>query len=87
LPRVVDAGAKLIGVNNRNLRTFVTSLDHTLDLVADVPADCCLVSESGIRNRADIERLQQAGVKAVLIGETLMRADDIGRKLRELRGV
>lgn len=87
LPRVLDAGAKLIGVNNRNLRTFVTSLDHTLELVKDIPADCCLVSESGIRTRADLQRLEAAGVAAVLIGETFMRAPDIGRKLRELRGV
>jgi indole-3-glycerol phosphate synthase len=87
LQRVLDAGARIVGVNNRNLRTFVTSLDHTLDLAPDIPADCCLVSESGIRARADLLRLVQAGVKAVLIGETLMRAADIGRKLRELRGM
>jgi indole-3-glycerol phosphate synthase len=87
LPRVLDCGSKLIGVNNRNLRTFVTSLDHTLDLRREIPSDVCLVSESGIRNRADIERLEQAGVQAALIGETLMRAADIGQKLRELRGV
>ena len=86
LPRVLDAGAKLVGVNNRDLRTFVTSLDHTLDLLRDMPADVCLVSESGIRTRADMLRLEQAGVKAVLIGETFMRAPDIGAKLRELRG-
>jgi indole-3-glycerol phosphate synthase len=86
LPRVLDAGAKLVGVNNRDLRTFVTSLDHTLDLVRDIPPDCCLVSESGIRTRADMLRLEAAGVKAVLIGETFMRATDIGQKLRELRG-
>lgn len=86
LPRVLDAGAKLVGVNNRDLRTFVTSLDHTLDLLRDLPADCCLVSESGIRTRDDMLRLEQAGVKAVLIGETFMRAPDIGQKLRELRG-
>ena len=87
LPRVLDAGAKLIGVNNRDLRTFVTSLDHTLELMRELPADCCLVSESGIRTRADMVRLEQAGVQAVLIGETFMRAADIGGKLRELRGV
>ena len=87
LQRVLDAGATLIGVNNRNLRTFVTSLDHTLDLIRDVPSTCCLVSESGIRTRADVLRLEEAGVKAVLIGETFMRASDIGEKLRELRGV
>jgi indole-3-glycerol phosphate synthase len=86
LPRVLDAGAKLIGVNNRDLRTFVTRLEHTIDLAPRLPPDAFLVSESGIRTRTDIERLQAAGVKAVLIGETLMRADDIGTKLRELQG-
>ncbi len=86
LPRVLDCGARLIGINNRNLRTFETRLEHTLDLIASLPHDVCLVSESGIRMRSDIERLQTAGVRAVLIGETLMRAPDIGAKLRELRG-
>ncbi len=86
LPRILDAGAKIVGVNNRNLRTFVTSLDHTVDLIRDIPSDCCLVSESGIRTRADMLRLEQAGVKAVLIGETFMRDPDIGEKVRELRG-
>ena len=85
LPRVLDSGARLIGINNRNLRTFETRLEHTLDLIASLPRDVCLVSESGIRTRADIERLQTAGVRAVLIGETLMRAADIAAKLRELR--
>jgi indole-3-glycerol phosphate synthase len=87
LPRVLGAGARLVGVNNRDLRTFVTRLEHTLDLAARVPPDCCLVSESGIRTRADVLRLQEAGVRAVLVGETLMRAPDIGAKLDELRGV
>jgi indole-3-glycerol phosphate synthase len=87
LPRVLASGARLVGVNNRDLRTFVTRLEHTLDLAVDVPSDCCLVSESGIRTRADMERLQAGGIKAVLIGETFMRAPDIGAKLRELRGV
>jgi len=86
LQRVLDAGAKIVGINNRNLRTFVTSLDHTLELVESIPAECCCVSESGIRTRADMERLEAAGVKAVLVGETFMRSDDIGAKLRELRG-
>src|SRR5262249_14853034 len=87
LPRVLDSGARLVGVNNRDLRTFVTRLEHTLELAADLPRDACLVSESGIRTRADVERLQAAGVRAVLVGETLMRAADMGAKLRELRGV
>jgi len=86
LARVVDSGARLIGINNRNLHTFVTRLEHTLELAARLPADCCLVSESGIRNRTDILGLAQAGVRAVLIGETFMRAPDIGAKLDELRG-
>jgi indole-3-glycerol phosphate synthase len=86
LPRVVDCGARLIGINNRNLRTFVTRLEHTLELAERVPADCCLVSESGIRTRQDILLLRQAGVRAVLVGETLMQAPDIGAKLDELLG-
>ncbi len=86
LARVLDSGARLIGVNNRDLRTFVTRLEHTLDVAARVPPDCCLVSESGIRTRADVLRLQGAGVRAVLIGETFMRAADIGGKLDELLG-
>jgi indole-3-glycerol phosphate synthase len=86
LPRVLDSGARLIGVNNRDLRTFVTRLEHTLELAAEVPGDVCLVSESGIRTRADVARLQAAGVRAVLVGETFMRAADIGAKLDELLG-
>lgn len=87
LARVLESGARLIGVNNRDLRTFTVRLEHTLELAAKLPPDCCLVSESGIRTREDILLLQQAGVRAVLIGETLMRALDIGAKLDELRGV
>jgi indole-3-glycerol phosphate synthase len=68
LPRILESGARLIGVNNRNLRDFVTRLEHTLDLAARVPADCCLVSESGIRTRQDVLRLQAARVRAVLVG-------------------
>jgi indole-3-glycerol phosphate synthase len=86
LPRVLAAGARLVGVNNRDLRTFQTRLEHTLELATEVPTDVCLVSESGIKTRADVERLGAAGVKAVLVGETLMRAPDIGAKLDELRG-
>ncbi len=87
LQRVLDSGARLIGINNRDLRTFVTRLEHTLELAQLVPKDCCLVSESGIRSRADMLRLQAAGIQAVLIGETFMRAPDIGGKLDELRGL
>ena len=86
LRRVLDSGARLVGINNRDLRTFTTRLEHTLELAGELPADACLVSESGIRTRADVERLRLAGVRAVLVGETLMRAPDIGGKLRELLG-
>ena len=85
LPRVLASGARLVGVNHRDLRTFVTSLERTLALAPRVPPDRLLISESGIRDADDIRRLKEAGARAVLIGETLMRADDIGAKLRELR--
>ena len=75
---------RLLGVNNRNLRTFVTMLDTSFRLAADLPKEVTLVSESGIRTREDIERLRAAGFHAVLIGEELMRAEDEGKALREL---
>jgi indole-3-glycerol phosphate synthase len=87
LERVVASGACLIGVNNRDLRTFATRLEHTLELAPRLSADHCLVSESGIRSRQDVLRLRAVGVRAVLVGETLMRAADAGAKLDELRGV
>jgi indole-3-glycerol phosphate synthase len=87
LPRVVAAGAGLVGINNRDLRTFTTRLEHTLTLVKTLPPQVCVVSESGIHRREDLERLREAGVRAALVGETLMRAPDIGQKLRELRGL
>ncbi len=87
LPRVLDSGATLVGVNNRDLRTFQTRLEHTLDLMPRFPAGVTVVSESGIRTHADIRRLQAAGVGAVLVGESLMRQADVGAALRALRGV
>jgi indole-3-glycerol phosphate synthase len=78
LLRVLDAGATLIGVNNRDLRTFEVDLDHTLRLRNRIPDQCVLVSESGIRTRADVQRLEAAGVDAILVGETLMASPDIG---------
>jgi indole-3-glycerol phosphate synthase len=86
LPRVLAAGARIIGVNNRDLRTFETRLEHTLEVAPQLPPGCLLVSESGIRNREDISRLEAGGVKAVLIGETFMRAADIAAKVREVMG-
>jgi indole-3-glycerol phosphate synthase len=86
LRRVIDSGAEMIGINNRDLRTFVTRLEHTLDLIGEIPPDHCLVSESGIRTPEDLRRLQAAGVKAVLVGETLMRSADPAAALAALRG-
>jgi indole-3-glycerol phosphate synthase len=87
LERVVDCGATLIGINNRDLRTFQTTLEHTLRLLPHIPPGRLVVSESGIRTNADLCRLEAAGVKAVLVGESLMRAPDIGAALDSLRGV
>jgi indole-3-glycerol phosphate synthase len=86
LPRVLAAGATLIGVNNRDLRTFVVDLDHTLRIRRDVPENCVLVGESGIRTRADVERLEAAGVDAILVGESLMREPDMGAAVDRLLG-
>lgn len=87
LPAVLDSGARLIGVNNRNLRTFVTDIRHTLDLLPKIPTDRLVVSESGIRAREDVRKLHEAGVAAILVGETLMRAPSPGEKLAELLGL
>ncbi len=86
LPRVLGCGATIIGINNRDLRTFVTRLDHTRELLPHIPTDRLVVSESGIRTHADLVALQAAGVQAVLVGESLMRAADIGAALDSLRG-
>lgn len=76
----------LIGINNRSLHTFVTDLATTERLAKAIPAERLIVAESGINSRADIERLQSAGAKAFLVGESLMREHDIGSKLQELLG-
>ncbi|MCK6553597.1 indole-3-glycerol phosphate synthase TrpC [Candidatus Binatia bacterium] len=84
LRRALAAGATLIGINNRDLRTFRTSLETTEALMASVPAGVQVVAESGIETAADMRRLERCGVHAFLIGETLMRAPDPGAKLGEL---
>src|SRR5215510_2597072 len=75
---------RMLGVNNRNLRTLETSLQTSFNLVAGLPKEVTLVSESGIQTREDIERLRAAGFHAVLIGEELMRAEDEGKALKAL---
>jgi indole-3-glycerol phosphate synthase len=87
LPRVLAVGPDLVGINNRDLRHFSTHLDHTLKLRNQIPPEIVLVSESGIRTRRDVERLEAAGVSAVLVGESLMRADDIGLAVDQLLGL
>ncbi|HTU26727.1 MAG TPA: indole-3-glycerol phosphate synthase TrpC [Pirellulales bacterium] len=87
LPRVLEAGATLIGINNRDLHTFETSLDHTLRMRQEVPDGCLLVSESGISSRADVVRLETAGVDAILVGESLMASPDIGSAVDRLLGI
>lgn len=84
LEKALAAGAEIIGINNRNLRTFSTDLGISLDLIPSVPDNRIVVSESGINTREDIETLMKAGIHSFLIGEALMRAEDIGGKLREL---
>jgi indole-3-glycerol phosphate synthase len=84
--RVIDAGAALIGVNNRDLRTFEVDLQHTVRMRQLLPKDCTLVGESGIHSRADVELLEAAGVNAMLVGEHLMRQADIDAAVRTLLG-
>ena len=86
LDRVLSLSPPLVGVNNRNLKIMQTDLAHSLRLRAKVPAETVFVSESGIRTAADVARLREAGVDAMLIGESLMRAPDIGRAVNELLG-
>jgi len=86
LDRALQASASLIGINNRNLRTFDTSLDTTLQLRERVPSERLLVTESGIHTREDALRMRAAGVNAFLVGEAFMRAPDPGAELRKLFG-
>lgn len=78
--------ARLIGINNRDLKTFTTDLNVTFRLAKRIPADKVIVSESGIRSRADVLQLAEAGIHAMLVGESLIKSDDIGKKVEELRG-
>ena len=84
LDRAIEAGADLIGVNNRNLKTFEVSLNTSLELGAHMPPHVLAVSESGIRKSEDILRLAAAGYRAFLVGESLLRAADAGRALEAL---
>ena len=84
LDRALNLEVELIGINNRNLRTFETTLQTSIDLALGVPSTIHLVSESGIRNNGDLARLEKAGIGTFLVGESLMRHDDVTAATRAL---
>lgn len=86
LETALEIDAEIIGINNRDLKTFKTSLTTTKNLMGDIPKSKIVISESGINTRSDMELLQSIGVKGVLVGESLMRAKSIEDKFKELRG-
>jgi indole-3-glycerol phosphate synthase len=86
LRRALEIGATLLGINNRNLHTFETDLAVTEELLPLVPAGTVVISESGVKSRADVRRLVEHGARGVLVGESLMRADDKGEAIRALKG-
>lgn len=85
MQRAITCGATLIGVNNRDLRTFEVSLETSISLAAQAPSESVLISESGLHSADDLRRLHNAGYRGFLIGETLMRAGNPEQTLRELR--
>ena len=86
LPRVLDLGATLVGINNRDLQTMTTDLDTVLRLREQVPDEVLLVAESGIKTRADVQRLEAAGIAAMLVGESLLKQPDPGKAAAALLG-
>ena len=84
LKRALPLELPMIGINNRNLRTFETSLQTTIDLLEQIPDDCIVVTESGIHTKDDVALMQQHNVNAFLVGEAFMRAEEPGKKLAEL---
>ena len=86
LQRALKLRTRLVGINNRDLRTFEVSLDTTLGMLPEVPADRLLVTESGILQREDVQRMRAAGVHAFLVGEAFMRAEEPGEALAALFG-
>lgn len=86
LARALKCGADIIGVNNRNLKTFEVDLNAGEKIIRQIPTDKVKVVESGIQTHEDIVRFEEAGANAVLIGETFMRAKDVGEKVKEVMG-
>ena len=87
IKRAISAGARIIGVNNRNLKDFSVDMDNAKRLRELVPPEIVFVSESGVKNSDDIKKIRELGADAVLIGEILMRAADKKSKLDELKGI
>ncbi len=86
LEKAIDCGAEIIGINNRDLNTFEVNLNTTLELAPLVPDKHIIVSESGIKNRGDLQFLKTAGIHAILVGTGLMKSKDMGKKAEELAG-
>lgn len=86
LPRVLEAGAALVGINNRDLRTFAVDLNHCMRLRKQIPADICVVGESGIETHAEAAALEAAGIDAMLVGGSLMAQADLGAAVDALLG-
>lgn len=84
LERALNLSTRLLGINNRNLHTFEVTLDTTFGLLADIPEDRIVVTESGIFTRADVDAMRNKGVHSFLVGEAFMRAEDPGSELRRL---
>jgi indole-3-glycerol phosphate synthase len=84
LERALQLKTRLVGINNRNLRTFEVSLDTTLGMLKEIPSDRLVVTESGILAKTDVQTMREAGVSAFLVGEAFMRADDPGEALAQL---
>lgn len=84
LERALELGLNMVGINNRNLKTFETSISNTLDLLSSVPDDVLVVTESGIHTKEDVELLRSNGVNTFLVGEAFMRADDPGLALHQM---
>jgi indole-3-glycerol phosphate synthase len=87
LQRALTLDTKLIGINNRNLRTFETSLETTLALKANIPSDRLIITESGIHSHEDVQLMLDNGIYTFLVGEAFMRAESPGQKMRELFGL
>ena len=84
LERALDLGQPMVGINNRDLHTFDTRLDTTLQLLAHIPDERLVITESGIHSREDVARMRDAGVHTFLVGEAFMRAAQPGERLRDL---